>query len=165
MDVQASDRAFLFEKEIKQNWSDILPLIQRIMNASRHQAIGCSPAQIIFGNSIDLDRHTVHAPSPTGEIELLPWHQNLVTMQEKLIIKVQKLFQKVADEHGKNNPKEDDKTKFPNGSFAVVKYLSGTNNRPPTKLDTPMRGPYRVAGMDNDHVQLQDILDLDMSSI
>ena len=37
----------------------------------------------------------------------------------------------------------------------------GTNNRPPTKLHTPMKGPFRVVGMEDDHVQIQDILDLD----
>ncbi len=43
----------------------------------------------------------------------------------------------------------------------VVKYLSGANNRPPTKLHTPMKGPFRVVGMENDHVQIQDVLDLE----
>ena len=45
----------------------------------------------------------------------------------------------------------------------TVKYLSGVNNRPPTKLHTPMRGPYRVlvVGMADDHVEIQDILDLE----
>ena len=154
-------RAFLFEREIKKSWSTIIPLIQRIMNASRHQTIGCSPAQIIFGNSIDLDRHIVHEPSPMEEIELPAWHQKMVSMQEKLISKVQALLQKVADEHCKDNPAEEEVTKFPNGSFVVIKYLANQGNRAPTKLHTPMIGPYRVVGMDNDHVQLQDILDLD----
>ena len=154
-------RAFLFDREVRENWSDILPLIQRIMNASRHQAIGCSPAQIIFGNSIDLDRHIVHAPSPMAEIELLPWHQNLVKMQEKLITQVQELLQAVADKHCENNPKEEEKVKFPNGSFVVLLYLAKENHRPPTKLDTPLRGPFRVVGMEDDRVQIQDILDLD----
>ena len=157
-------RAFLFENlEMKPSWSTVIPLVQRIMNASRHQAIGCSPAQIIFGNSIDLDRHILHAPSPMEEIELPEWHQELVDIQAKLILKVQEMLHKVAIAHCENNPREEDKLQYPNGSFVVVKYLSGNNNRPPTKLHTPMRGPYRVVGMDNDHLQLQDVLDIDGS--
>ncbi len=37
-------------------WSDLLPLVQRSMNASMHSALGTSPAQIIFGGNLDLDR-------------------------------------------------------------------------------------------------------------
>ena len=154
-------RALLFDKDNKGIWSIVLPLVQRIMNASLHQAIGCAPAQIIFGNSIDLDRHIVHEPATMQDIELPAWHANLVAKQAQLIMKVQNLLQEVEKQHCEKNPTEGPKTDFPNGSFVVVKYLSGTNNRPPTKLHTPMKGPFRVVGMSDDHVHMQDILDLD----
>ena len=154
-------RAFLFDREIKESWSIVLPLVQRIMNASRHQAIGCAPAEIIFGNSIDLDRHIVHEPVELEDIALPDWHKNLVKVQAKLITKVQSLLAAVENLHCEKNPKNGPVTEFPNGSYVTVKYLSGTNNRPPTKLHTPMKGPFRVVGMADDHVQIQDILDLD----
>ena len=154
-------RALMYDKEIKEAWSTVLPLVQRIMNASRHQAIDCSPAQIIFGNSIDLDRHIVHEPAVMEDIELPTWHRNLVVIQAKLINKVQKILQAVAERHCRNNPTGKTTAEFPNGSFVVVKYLTGSNNRPPTKLHTPMKGPFRVVGMENDHVQIQDVLDLE----
>lgn len=74
---------------------------------------------------------------------------------------VQKLLKAVDERHCQNNPVGEPAKEFPNGSFVTVKYLTGANNRPPTKLHTPMRGPFRVVGMDNDHVQIQDVLDLD----
>jgi hypothetical protein len=37
-------------------WSDLLPLVQRSINASVHSATGTSPARILFGNNLDLDR-------------------------------------------------------------------------------------------------------------
>ena len=154
-------RALMYDKEITEAWSTVLPLVQRIMNASRHQAIDCSPAQIIFGNSIDLDRHIVHEPEVIEDIELPAWHKTLVDIQAKLINKVQKLLQAVAERHCQEHPKGDTPIEFPNGSFVVVKYLTGANNRPPTKLHTPMKGPFRVVGMENDHVQIQDIVDLE----
>ena len=158
--VQEHLRALLFDKEIKESWGIILPLVQRIMNASRHAAIGCSPAEIIFGNSVDLDRHIVHDPKVLDDIELPEWHQILVNKQALIIDKVQKLLIAVAEEHCQNNPIKDPIPDFPNGSFVTVKYLSGENNRPPTKLHTPMKGPFRVVGMADDHVEIQDILDL-----
>ena len=156
-------RALMFEREIKKEWANVLPLVQRIMNASYHEAIGCSPAQIIFGNSIDLDQHIIHDPPAFEDVELPAWHRKLVDMQETLITRVQEVLKKAAEEHCRDKGKvpETQTPQFPNGSFVTVKYLSGTNNRPPTKLHTPMKGPYRVVGMADDHVQIQDILDLE----
>jgi hypothetical protein len=37
-------------------WGDLLPLVQRSINASIHMPIGTSPARILFGDCIDLDR-------------------------------------------------------------------------------------------------------------
>jgi hypothetical protein len=46
-------------------WSDLLPLIQRCLNASFHSAIGTSPAKILFGDCLDLDRAVLtKIPSP-----------------------------------------------------------------------------------------------------
>jgi hypothetical protein len=46
-------------------WSDLLPLIQRCLNASFHSAIGTSPSKILFGDCLDLDRAILtKIPSP-----------------------------------------------------------------------------------------------------
>jgi hypothetical protein len=37
-------------------WGDLLPLVQRTLNASIHMPIGTSPARILFGECLDLDR-------------------------------------------------------------------------------------------------------------
>jgi hypothetical protein len=47
----------VFDTRLVTIWSDMLPLVQRLMNSQVVQSIGVSPAQIIFGNAIDLDRH------------------------------------------------------------------------------------------------------------
>jgi len=82
-----------------------------------------------------LDRHIVHEPEVIEDIELPAWHKTLVDIQAKLINKVQKLLQ--AERHCQELPKGKTTIKFPNGFFVVVKYLTGSNNRPPTKLHTP----------------------------
>jgi transposase InsO family protein len=45
-----------FDNRILKRWSDVLPLVQRIMMAEPNEVIGISPAQLLFGNSIQLDR-------------------------------------------------------------------------------------------------------------
>jgi hypothetical protein len=53
-------RNLIFDKRYVLNgphqWSDLLPLVQRIMNASFNSSVGCSPASLLFGENIDLDR-------------------------------------------------------------------------------------------------------------
>jgi len=49
-------RAIIFHGNVKTRWSFNLPLVQRIFNASTKKSLGVTPAQIIFGNSINLDR-------------------------------------------------------------------------------------------------------------
>jgi hypothetical protein len=53
-------RYILFDRRIKKQpqlqWTDLLPLAQRIVNASTHSAIGTLPARLIFGDHLDLDR-------------------------------------------------------------------------------------------------------------
>ena len=50
-------RNIIFDKRVLPTWAIYLPLVQRMMNASIHSALGVSPAQILFGNAIDLDRN------------------------------------------------------------------------------------------------------------
>ena len=49
-------RSMLFDNRILKRWSDVLPLVQRIMMAEPNEVIGVSLAQLLFGNSIQLDR-------------------------------------------------------------------------------------------------------------
>jgi hypothetical protein len=48
-------RSILFDNRILKRWSDVLPLVQRIMMAEPNDVIGVSPAQLLFGKSIQLD--------------------------------------------------------------------------------------------------------------
>ncbi len=57
-------RSMLFDNRILKRWSDVLPLVQRIMMAESNEVIGVSPAQLLFGNSIQLDRGIFHSNLP-----------------------------------------------------------------------------------------------------
>lgn len=49
-------RAFLQEQKVPINWVDILPLAQHIIYATSHTSIGVSPAQLLFGNVVHLNK-------------------------------------------------------------------------------------------------------------
>lgn len=62
-----SDKRYKFNGE--HQWSDLLPLVQRIMNASFNSSIGCSPSSLIFGDNIDLDRCLL-TPQPAAQLDV-----------------------------------------------------------------------------------------------
>ena len=49
-------RDIVFDRRVKNRWSVSTPLVQRIFNSNEISSIGVSPAQILFGNAISLDR-------------------------------------------------------------------------------------------------------------
>ena len=83
-------RNLIFDKRYVLNgehqWSDLLPLVQRIMNASFNSSIGCSPASLIFGDNIDLDRCLITpAPVANSDIEVSEYVKTLTFNQRILL--------------------------------------------------------------------------------
>ena len=155
--LQEHLRAFLFDKEIKNKWSIILPLIQRIMNASVHSAIQCCPAQLVFTDAVDLDRHIIHEPLARDTVSLPEWHKTVVEAQAYLIGAVQKLLKEVDDTHRVKRQRQGPITTYPVGSYVLVQHLDGLG-RPPTKNHMLWLGPYRVVKVVNDQVTVQDVI-------
>jgi transposase InsO family protein len=59
-------RAFVGHSKVVDEWVIKLPFAQRIMNASVHSVTGFSPASMLFGNSIDLNRNIMPAITLRG---------------------------------------------------------------------------------------------------
>ena len=55
-EVMRHFRAVLLDKNTTNDWVTYLPFVQRIMNASENSSIGMSPAQLLFGNAVNLDK-------------------------------------------------------------------------------------------------------------
>jgi hypothetical protein len=103
-------RFIIFDRRIKRQphlqWTDLLPLAQRIVNASTHSAIGTSPARLIFGDHVDLDRvilsraprALVDRPIPEYVEQLSAMQlammdaadQHLATVHQKIILKAER---------------------------------------------------------------------------
>ena len=49
-------KALVFDEKTQSKWSKNLLFVQRIINTSVHESIGVAPYQLLFGNSIMLDR-------------------------------------------------------------------------------------------------------------
>ena len=66
-------RHVCFDRRTKENWRQTLPIAQRIINSHFSQRTGVSPADILFGKAVDLDRgifcrHAIRLYIPQGSI-------------------------------------------------------------------------------------------------
>lgn len=158
-------RAIIFKQNIIDDWQYSIPLVQRIMNASVHSSIGVSPAQLLFGNAIDLDRGILtpfHNNTSDGErVPLSDWASKMLSKQDELL-KAARIEQDKHDTfhiaERQNTAGEGDSTQqyteYPVNSYVLVNY----HDRPPSKMHTPLRGPLRVVSFNKSNYTLQDLV-------
>jgi hypothetical protein len=160
-------RAFVFDERIIENWSDYLPMVQRIINSTPHSSIGCSPAELLFGNAVTLDRNLYHnLPSSMDNsskrisTNMKTWVDKMLSAQ-KTLIDIARDLQSKKDAHhlaSKEGDEKDDPTEFEIDSFVLARYPeTAMGKRPPTKLHTSWRGPYRVVNRQGSAYALQDM--------
>ena len=152
-------RALMYESELKHQWSAVLPMVQRIMNASFHESIQCSPASLVFSSWVDLDQYILHDPMVRDKsTDFSEQHRELLELQNFLIGKVQILLKEMDTQHQERQGQTAERVTYSNGSYVLVRYVE--SGRPPSKLHTPWAGPFRVAKSDDDdHVVIQDLRD------
>jgi len=167
-------RAYAYERKDKKTWHKYLPLVQRILNASIHKSIGVSPAQIVFGNAVQLDRQilplpTVESSSSTNTSATRKSYQEYLEdmlQAQSEILKLAQKYQRQTDDfqiakRNKSNKRKfgnTEVTEFPINSYVLVNY-EGEDNRPPSKLHTFLRGPLRVVNYNGPIYTLQNLVD------
>jgi hypothetical protein len=147
-EVMRQLRAILLDKRVVGEWTIYSPLllVQRIMNASVHSAQQMSPAQIIFGNSITLDRGSFESRKFARSTRSRSRYQSgrKICKIKKLILTLAKAAQESTDDFhiGKASAK---RTEFPINSYVLVKY----RDRPPTKFHSNWNATLRVVSFSN----------------
>jgi RNase H-like domain found in reverse transcriptase/Integrase core domain/Chromo (CHRromatin Organisation MOdifier) domain/Integrase zinc binding domain len=146
-------RAFLFDTIDVHKYKNSLPFIQRILNSSIHSSTGASPASLLFGNQVNLDRGIL-SPFPQLPDKETPASKVVMDMyhiQDTLIAQAQTALRTMDELHMSKNP--TDITVFPVGSYVLAKYPT----QPPTRLHTLWRGPYEVKSIHKSDYTLLDI--------
>jgi transposase InsO family protein len=151
-------RAILLEMQTTNEWSVYLPLVQRIMNASEHSSIGMSPAQLLFGNAVTLDKG-IFLPHAVGYVNTEESETSFAEWADKMRIKQAELIElarknQLATDGLKQATASANRTEFPVNSYVLVKY----RDRPPTKFHSNWRGPMRVVDFKKSHYTLQDLV-------
>ena len=140
-------RDMLFDRRIVSNWSDVLPLVQRIMMVEKNETIGMAPAQLLFGNLIHLDRGILLPNVPTTrddkEFMLSAWAARMFENQRVLLDIAQKRQQARDAGHLATSPANP--TTFPIGTYVLVTQATGIlGAKPPTKLHPRLMGPFVI---------------------
>lgn len=158
-------RNIIFDSRLRlhgeHQWSDILPLAQRIINASFNSSIGCSPAQIIFGDNIDMDRCLVTPTKTAASYDTDAYVAQLLHNQSIIIDAADKHLHETQAKNlrkWKATHKSDLKidAAMRDGAWVLARYA---DDAPKSKLKPKWRGPFRLLDWKNEThsiVRLQD---------
>ena len=145
-------QAIIFEKDILTKWSKYLPMVQRIINSTISASLDVSPAQIIFGGALNLNRGYIISIEDKekydSEVTLSEYSKEMIDAQSKIIAAAQKYQKHVNEKYlaEKNEKyKHVEITVFPVNSYVLLGYPgSNLKKGPPNKLLTNWQGPYQV---------------------
>ena len=146
----------VFDTRLVSIWSDMLPLVQRLINNNVVQTIGVSPAMIIFGNGLDLDRNFIPShvireaeTSNNGETNYLEWVDKLIRSQSLITYIAQETLFNNVQKHLEKKRRSECITAYPIGAIVLAQYPDGglLGRRPlPTKLHLKWEGSFGVCG-------------------
>jgi hypothetical protein len=145
-------RILVFNRDIGDSWSNVLPLVQRILNYTKDGSINTSPSQIIFGDMIPNDISII-LPSTDGTIVISDYLKTLQSKQLALIQASQLYLNEEAIKKDLKVPISEHQD-YNIGNYILLSYPS----RPPSKLAGLYRGPLMVHR--KLHADIYEVMDL-----
>ena len=158
-------RAFLFDKGLNNSFRLYLPFVQRTMNAEVVSSIGVAPAQILFGNALDLDR-SIFMPNTTPKdhdhSSMSEYVRELIKIQKATLQYASTIQEDLNAEHllKRTASMAGEPTHFEQGTHVLLAYPdNGTFKAgPPNKLMTYLRGPLKVESNVGANYVLRDLV-------
>jgi hypothetical protein len=150
----------IFDKNVIKLWSIYLPSVQRIRNSSKHSAIGCTPAQLVHANAIDLDRGFVleHQLGNNPEEKLSKWVSDTLVAQT-FIMEVARKKLRERDEVHMQTHIPVGHSNYAINSYVLVEHRHNSLMKgPSSKLLPYLKGPQRVVGFSGDKYTLECLL-------
>ena len=162
--------AMIFETKVRDEWMDYLPFVQRIMNATPHSVTKVAPAQLLFGNALQLDRG-IFLPNDkledkeSSEPTITQWIDKMLSKQNELI-RLASHLQMEHDEQNKEKRSSKEYTEFEPNSFVLVAYpITRMGQRAPNKTMTPYKGPMRVIKSDGSKYIVQNLVTMEHETV
>ena len=150
-------RAIIFDTKVIEKWGMYLPFVQRILNSSVSLTLGVSPAQLLFGNAITLNRSILVDLPVHVKQDLSEWANKMVETQ-LIAIDRAATYQKSVDEENLSKRQKSNLTLFPDGALVLSQYhKTGFRKGPPHKLLTHLKGPLQVVNHKKNNYELRDL--------
>ena len=133
----------------KTSWVDYLPIVQRILNSTEYAKLGSTPAELLIGSNVSLDRHFLTSPRPTKVEKLSKWLDNFLVTQERREEQAREYENKrIKQQLNRETKRPDEKlTVFAVNDRILVDWprnaITGALSKP-NRLNTPRRGPFIV---------------------
>jgi len=152
-------RNFIFDEAAKASYSRYIPFVERIINSSIHKATGFSPAQILFGNSVDLNRSTILESKYENikDVSYSEWSHEALAMQLRIMELARAQLTEKDEVHMINYPALAT-TEFEVGSYVLVEYKNTFRRRPNSKLLPFLKGPLQVVNKEKSKYYLKDLI-------
>ena len=177
-------RAMVFDENSDVQWGKkMLPMVQRIINATKKKSTGFSPAQLLFGDALTLDRNVFvnpdvvqqttqltprtmalgskHFSDETGVV-LSDKGKKVLRTQRELIALAQKHQLQTDSHHMVERIPSAPLTEFPVGSYVMVKYAENGLRRGPVggKTKPILHGPQLVITAQGSRYVVQNLVTL-----
>jgi transposase InsO family protein len=151
-------RAVLYEKELRAEWSMCTPLVQWIMNSTKHGATGLAPAEIITPwINLKAGKETWFPPGQAGAVrDSADYIRKLYEHQTRIVTLVQRRLQQQSEITLGKRKRTGPMTEFPDLSYVLCSFPIG--DRPLSKLDLPWQGPFQVVRHNKAEYLLRDIV-------
>ena len=152
-------RALVYEICDNSEWEDLVPTAMRIMNGIRNESNQTAPSEIVFGNSVILDRGILVDQTVLNDkqIPLSKWASNMLLAQQKMIEVAETLQRQKDKAHIERFPIQ--RTDYPVGSYVLVEYHTSIIRKgPPSKMLTNLRGPLKVVSKVEDDYTLMNLV-------
>ena len=148
-------RAIVFDRRVTDHWSsDYLPLVQRIINANISTPIGVSPAQLLFGDAVHLERGILLPHKEVTEGEEIPLYLKRLLSTQSDLIKIAQENQLISDNQHMANSKPQ-RTEFQKGEYVLLSHPG----EKPEKMKMKLQGPYKVVESKNSSITIEDLTD------
>ena len=133
-------KAFMFDRATHENYQEVIPFVTRILNTNVNERTKVAPAQILFGNSINLDRGILIPFDETSLTnETMTTSSSRMLQQQKDLMCIARDNLLLADSSHNANI-ADNITEFAIDSYV----LALPRTQPKTRLHPQWSGPYRV---------------------
>jgi len=147
-------RAIVMDRRVLPTWSAYLPLVQRIINSTKHAGIGAAPSELLFGQAISLNRDLIvdrtPAPVPDGSAGAT-YSLTLAAAQAAILDASAGHQQTVIDDRLSHSPPEA--APYAINDLVLVAYPDS----PPTKLHPRWKGPLLVIHQQGDLVNCKEL--------